>query len=195
MGKKRIIMGATGASGLPLLIKCLKEIKENAGFESYLIMSDSSKITLEQETDYSLKEVYALADYTFEPDEIGAEPASGTFETEGMLIAPCSMKTIAGIHCGYGDNLLMRAADVTIKEKRKLVLAPRETPLSPIHLKNLWELSMLPEIRIIPPMLSYYMKPESIEEMTSHIAAKLLEPFGIRTTGYQRWKGLDKIHR
>lgn len=124
------------------------------------------------------------------PGEIGAKPASGSFKTEGMLIVPCSMKTIAGIHSGYADNLILRAADVTVKEQRTLVLAARETPLSGIHLRNLYELSMLPGVRIIPPMLTFYHKPESIDDMVYHIAAKLLEPFGIEAKEYRRWNGL-----
>lgn len=107
-----------------------------------------------------------------------------------MVIVPCSMKTIAGIHSGYAENLLLRAADVTIKEQRPLVLAARETPLSPIHLRNLQELSMMPGVRIIPPMMTFYHCPESIDEMVYHLAAKLLEPFGIEAKEYRRWTGL-----
>lgn len=188
--KKRIIVGASGASGLPLLIQCLKLIRESAQFESYLIMSEGAKLTLQHECSCSLDEVYALADHTFEPAEIGAQPASGSFRTEGMLIVPCSMKTLAGIHSGYADNLLLRAADVTLKEHRTLVLAARESPLSSIHLRNLYELSMMQGVRIIPPMLTYYIRPESVDEMTAHSAAKLVEPFGIEAPGYRRWEGL-----
>ena len=188
--KKRIIIGATGASGLPILIQCLKLIREQEDFESYLIMTDSAKLTLEHETKIRVEEVEKLADHVFDPGEIGAGPASGSFRTEGMLIVPCSMKTIAGIHSGYADNLVLRAADVTIKEQRPLVLAARETPLSAIHLRNLQELAMIPGVRIIPPMMTFYHMPESIEEMTYHIAAKLLEPFGIEAKEYRRWSGL-----
>lgn len=122
--------------------------------------------------------------------DIGAGPASGSFRTEGMLIVPCSMKTVAGIHSGYADNLILRAADVTIKEQRTLVLAARETPLSAIHLRNLSELATIPGVRIIPPMMTFYHQPENIEEMTYHIAAKLVEPFGIEAREYRRWTGL-----
>ena len=131
-----------------------------------------------------------LADHVLKPEEIGAGPASGSFRTAGMVIVPCSMKTIAGIHSGYAENLLLRAADVTIKEQRPLVLAARETPLSPIHLRNLQELSMMPGVRIIPPMMTFYYCPESIDEMVYHLAAKLLEPFGIEAKEYRRWTGL-----
>lgn len=187
--KKRIIVGATGASGQPILIQCLKLIQEAQEFESYLIMTDSARLTLEQETSWSVEEVEALADYVLDAKNIGTGPASGSFQTEGMLIVPCSMKTIAGIHSGYADNLVLRAADVTLKEQRPLVLAARETPLSAIHLRNLGELAMILGVRIIPPMMTFYHKPENIDEMIYHIAAKLVEPFGIEVKEYRRWNG------
>lgn len=188
--KKRLIVAATGASGGPLLIQCLKLIREDGQFEACLIMSEGAKLTLAHETGKSAKELSALADETCDFMEIGAKPASGSYKTEGMLIVPCSMKTLAGIHAGYADNLILRAADVTLKEQRTLVLAARETPLSAIHLRNMHELAMIPGVRIIPPMLTYYIKPESVEEMTCHIAAKLVEPFGIEAPEYKRWEGL-----
>lgn len=188
--KKRIIVAATGASGMPILIKCLELIREQERFESWLIMSDSAALTLSHESGLSVADVEKLADVILKPEEIGAGPASGSFQTEGMLIVPCSMKTIAGIHSGYGENLILRAADVTIKEQRKLVLAARETPLSGIHLRNLHELSQLPGVRIIPPMMTFYHMPETVDEMVYHVAAKLVEPFGIEAKEYRRWNGL-----
>ena len=135
--KKRIIVGATGASGLPLLVKCLEIIRENPDFESYLIMSSSAELTLRQETELEPEDVKRLADHVCAPGEIGAKPASGSFKTEGMLIVPCSMKTIAGSTVAYADNLILACrADVTVKEQRTLVLAARETPLSGIHLRK-----------------------------------------------------------
>lgn len=188
--KKRIIVGATGASGMPVLAACLKLIREDDAFESYLILSESAKITLLHETEYTAEEIGALADHVLSPLEIGAPPASGSFRTEGMLVVPCSMKTVAGICGGYADNLILRAADVTVKEQRTLVLAARETPLSTIHLRNLTELSRMPGVRVIPPMMTFYHKPESIGDMVYHIAAKLVEPFGIEAEQYRRWRGL-----
>ena len=188
--KKRIIVAATGASGSPLLIQCLKLIREDERFESYLIMSEGAKLTLGYETEKTVEEICTLADEAFGFMEIGAKPASGSFKTEGMLIVPCSMKTLAGIHGGYADNLILRAADVTLKEQRTMVLAARETPLSAIHLRNMHELSMIPGVRIIPPMLTYYIRPDSVEEMTYHIAAKLVEPFGIEAPDYKHWEGI-----
>ena len=191
MEKKRIIIGATGASGMPLLKRCLEIIKADGNFESYLILSKSAEITIEHEMKIKIDEIKKLADYVLSQENIGAGPASGSFKNEGMLIVPCSMKTAAGIYSGYTDNLILRSADVAIKEQRKLVLAVRESPLSQIHLRNLYELSKIPNVRIIPPMLTFYHMPESIDDMVNHIAAKLLEPFGIEMEGYRRWKGLN----
>lgn len=188
--KKRIIVGATGASGSTLLIRCLQLIGEAPGFESWLVMSSSARLTMEEEMEMPFSEAEKLADHVLEPGAIGAGPASGSFRTEGMLIVPCSMKTAAGICSGYADNLILRAADVTIKEQRTLVLAARETPLSVIHLRNLSTLAGIPGVRVIPPMMTFYDHPENIDDMVSHIAAKLLEPFGIETTSYRRWEGV-----
>lgn len=188
--KKRIVVAATGASGMPLLIKCLELIREAPDYESYLILSDSAKLTLSHETRLSAQEVEEMAGFVLHPSDIGAGPASGSFKTEGMLIVPCSMKTVAGIHSGYAQNLILRAADVTIKEQRKLILAARETPLSGIHLRNLSELAMLPGVRIVPPMMTFYHMPETIDEMVYHVAAKLVEPFGIEAKEYRRWNGI-----
>ncbi len=190
--KKRIIVGATGASGIPILTKCLELIKENPDFETYLIMSESARLTMEQEAGQDVLEIANFADNILDIADIGAGPASGSFQSEGMLIVPCSMKTAAGIHCGYTDNLILRAADVTLKEQRTLVLAARETPLSSIHLRNLYELSLIPGVRIIPPMMTFYHKPENLDEMIYHIAAKLIEPFGIEAKEYRRWNGLSQ---
>lgn len=187
---KRIIVGATGASGFPILKKCLEIARTAPDFETWLIMSDSGKMTLKHELNCEVSKIEELADHVLDPGEIGALPASGSFRTEGMLIVPCTMKTVAGICAGYADNLILRAADVTIKEQRTLVLAARETPLSSIHLRNLYELSRIPGVRIIPPMLTFYHKPQSIDDMVYHTAAKLLEPFGIEAKEYRRWKGL-----
>ena len=153
-------------------------------------MSDSAVLTLRQETGSTPEDLAPLVDAVYGPGEVGAPPASGSWPAAGMLVVPCSMKTAAGICAGYADNLLLRAADVTIKEHRPLVLAARETPMSAIHLRNLHELAMLPTVRIIPPMLTFYHKPETIDEMVYHIAAKLVEPFGVEAKEYRRWQGL-----
>ena len=189
MDRDAIVVGASGASGMPLLIQCLKLIRA-AGRSAVLIMSDSAALTLRQETGLAPEQLAPLVDTVYRPGEIGAPPASGPWPAAGMLVVPCSMKTAAGICAGYADNLLLRAADVTIKEHRPLVLAARETPMSAIHLRNLHELALLPTVRIIPPMLTFYHKPETIDEMVYHIAAKLVEPFGVEAKEYRRWQGM-----
>lgn len=187
--KKRIVVGASGASGIPLLEATLKLIQESNQYESFLILSDSAKVTIKKESDCSTEELKALADQVLDINNMSAPPASGTFQCEGMIIVPCSMKTLAGIVSGYSDNLLLRVADVTIKEKRKLVLSTRESPLSTIHLRNMYELSNMRDVYIVPPMLTYYHLPKTVEDMTYHMAAKLVEPFGIEAKEYRRWNG------
>ena len=184
--KKRLVVGISGASGAILGIELLKILKENPEWETHLVISRGAEATILQETTYKVEEVGALADKVYSIKDIEASIASGTFKTEGMIILPCSMKTLAGVASGYSDNLLLRAADVTIKEKRKLILAARETPLSTIHLRNMLILSELGAY-IIPPMVTYYNKPDNIEDMNHHIVAKILDKFDIEVDGFKRW--------
>lgn len=186
MAEKRLIVGVSGASGAPLAVALLKALKQT-DIQSHVIVTHGGELTLQQEC--GLDSLTGLADMLYENHDIGAGPASGSFKTMGMIVIPCSMKTAAGIHSGYSDNLLLRAADVTLKERRKLVLVTRETPFSTIHLRNLYELSQMGAV-ILPPMLSYYHKPQSIEEMTHHIVCKVLDQFGIDTPDYRRWEGM-----
>ncbi len=187
----KIIVGATGASGITILVKCLELIREAKGYSAELIMSRSAELTAEYELGgiENLHQIKELADKVYPVENIAAAPSSGSYQTGGMLIVPCSMKTIAGINSGYSDNLILRAADVTVKEQRKLVLMARESPLSQIHLRNLYELSKIQGVQIIPPMMTFYNNPKGIEDMTYHIASKLLEPFGIEAPLYSRWNG------
>ena len=184
--KKRLIVGMSGASGAILGIELLKVLKKNPEWETHLVISRGAEETILQETDYKVEEVGALADKVYSNKDIGASIASGTFKTDGMIIIPCSMKTLAGISSGYSDSLLLRAADVIIKEKRKLILVPRETPLSTIHLRNMLTLSELGAY-IIPPMITYYNKPANIEDMNRHIVAKILDKFDIEVERFKRW--------
>lgn len=175
---KRLVIAMTGASGAQLGIDLLKTMKDMSGWETHLIISKSAEKTIELETDKTLNEVEQLAVKVYSMDDIGASIASGTFKTNGMVIIPCSMKTLAGIATGYSDNLILRAADVTIKERRSLVLVARESPLSPIHLKNMLELANLGAV-ILPPMMTFYNQPEGMEDMTKHVIGKALNVFGI----------------
>lgn len=184
---KRLIIGISGASGAPIAVALLKALSETE-YETQLIISPGGEQTILAETDYSVEEVCGLADVVYTHTNIGAAIASGSYQTEGMLVVPCSMKTIAGIHSGYSENLLLRAADVTIKERRRLVLVARECPLSAIHLRNMYELSRM-GVEILPPVLSYYNKPQSLEDATNHIVGKILDRFGIAFTPFQRWEG------
>lgn len=184
--KKRLVIGMSGASGALLGIQMLEILKENPNWESYLVISKGAEETIKQETEYRIEDVIKLADNAYSIKDIGASIASGTFKTEGMVIVPCSMKTVAGIACGYSDNLLLRAADVTIKEKRNLVLVARESPLSTIHLRNMLTLSELGAI-IIPPMITYYNKPNNLNDLNIHIIGKVLDRFGIEVNGFNRW--------
>lgn len=185
---KRILVGISGASGAPIAIRLLQRLKENSDVETHLIMSDSACLTIEQETEYSVQQVQSLADVVYDIKKIGARPASGSFQIDEMIIVPCSMKTVAGIAGGYSDNLLLRSADVMLKEGRPLFLVARESPLSMIHLRNLHELSMM-GVRIIPPMVSYYQGYKTIEEWTNNFVERLLDKMEIQNN-VKAWDGM-----
>lgn len=185
---KKILVGISGASGAPIAIRLLQRLKESYDVETHLILSDSACLTIEQETEYSVQQVKSLADIVYDIREIGARPASGSFQIDEMIIVPCSMKTVAGIAGGYSDNLLLRAADVMLKEGRPLFLVARESPLSPIHLRNLQELAMI-GVRIIPPMVSYYQGYKTIEEWTNNFVERLLEKLEIQNN-VKAWDGM-----
>ena len=170
--KKRLVIGMSGASGAPLAVELLRQMKKQEAW------------------DLTCKQIEELATYVYDNHNIGATIASGSFRADGMIVIPCSMKTVAGIASGYSENLLLRAADVTIKEGRKLVLVPRECPLSQIHLRNMYELSRMGVV-MIPPMLSYYNRPETVEECTRHIVGKVLDQFDIEGEEYRRWQGMQ----
>lgn len=185
MDQNRLVIGISGASGIPIAVEILRQLR-GAKVQTHLVYTRGAEMTLRQETKLSTEELNAMADVVYDNQNIGAAIASGTFKTAGMIVVPCSMKTVAGIVSGYSDNLLLRAADVAIKERRKLVLVARETPLSTIHLRNLYEMSRLGVV-VIPPMLSYYNHPDSVEACTAHIAGKVLEQFGIEGEHFCRW--------
>ena len=185
---KRILVGISGASGAPIAIQLLQRLNVNPDVETHLIMSDSACLTIEQETEYSVQQVQSLADVVYDIKKIGARPASGSFQIDEMIIVPCSMKTVAGIAGGYSDNLLLRSADVMLKEGRPLFLVARESPLSMIHLRNLHELSMM-GVRIIPPMVSYYQGYKTIEEWTNNFVERLLDKMEIQNN-VKAWDGM-----
>lgn len=186
--KRRLLIGMSGASGAPLGVELLKQLQKKKNVETHLIITRGAEMTLLQETDLSIDGVKDLADVFYENDCIGAGPASGSFHMEGMIIVPCSMKTVAGIVSGYSDNLLLRAADVTLKERRKLVLVARESPFSTIHLRNMYEISQMGGI-VMPPIMTYYRRPGSVEECTLHMVDRILRQFGLGEDAYE-WEGM-----
>ena len=185
MATERIVVGISGASGAPLAIKLLKALKQT-NYETHLIVTSGGWRTIEEETSLRAEDIFSLADTVYDVEDMGAPPASGSWRSSGMIVIPCSMKTLAGIHSGYSDNLLLRAADVTLKEHRKLVLIPRECPMNPIHLRNQYELSMIGAV-ILPPVFSYYNHPKSIQDMEHHLIGKILDQFGTEYTAFRRW--------
>lgn len=187
---KRLIVGVSGASGAPLAVELLRQLRDNhPEVETHLIVTRGGEMTLRQETGMTLEELKALASVWHDNGSIGASVASGSFRTMGMAVVPCSMKTVAGIVSGYSDNLLLRAADVCMKERRRLVLAARESPLSTVHLRNLYEASKLGAV-IVPPMLTYYDHPASLADCTRHTADRILAQFGLDGDSYE-WEGMD----
>jgi len=186
----RIIVGISGASGVSLSLELLRRLREYTDAEIHLIITDGGAKTLAYETGIDLSALASdsYADKIYRSDEIGEAPASGSFDALGMVIVPCSMKTLAGIASGYCDNLLLRAADVTIKERRKLILVPRECPFSTIHLRNMTTTSELGAV-IMPPVPAYYNKPHSIDDINRHIAGKILQHLGITQDLVIKWRG------
>jgi polyprenyl P-hydroxybenzoate/phenylacrylic acid decarboxylase-like protein len=185
-GPKRLVVGISGASGAILGIELLQAMRAFPEWETHLVISNGGRRTIAYETDWKLQAVAALATRCHPIEDVGALIASGTFKTSGMVVVPCSMKTVAGVASGYSDNLLLRAADVTLKERRRLVLVARESPLGPVHLRNLRTASELGAV-ILPPMLTFYTRPASIEDMTRHIVGKILDVFDLELPGFRRW--------
>ncbi|MFH9002190.1 non-oxidative hydroxyarylic acid decarboxylases subunit B [Streptomyces afghaniensis] len=185
----RLIVGMTGATGAAFGVRLLENLRELPGVETHLVLSRWARTTIELETGLSVAEVSALADVTHPPEDQGATISSGSFTTDGMVIVPCSMKTLAGIRAGYADGLVGRAADVVLKERRKLVLVPRETPLSEIHLENMLALARL-GVQMVPPMPAFYNHPASVDDIVDHITARILDQFELPAPAAKRWEGM-----
>lgn len=185
----RLIVGMTGATGAPLGVALLQALRQMPDVETHLVLSKWAKTTIELETPYSVHDVSALADYCHHPADLAASISSGSFRTDGMVVIPCSMKTLAGIRAGYADGLVGRAADVVLKEGRKLVLVPREMPLSTIHLENMLALSRM-GVAMVPPMPAFYNHPQTVDDITQHIVARVLDQFGLEHPNARRWQGL-----
>src|SRR5437667_7165343 len=186
----RIIVGITGATGTVFGVRALQVLKDS-GVETHLVVSKWGARTLLHETPFTLDYVKSLASCTYGDTDQGAAISSGSFITDGMLVAPCSTRTLAAIANGQGDNLIHRSADVILKERRKLVLMVREAPLSDIHLENMLKLSRMGVV-ITPPVPAFYNHPQSLDDIVNHIVMRVLDQFGIHTDAMSRWDGLMK---
>jgi phenylacrylic acid decarboxylase len=180
-------VGITGATGVVLAIRIL-QILRTLDIETHLVMSKWAVATMKYETPLSELEVRSLATHNYTAKDLSAPISSGSFQHDGMIVVPCSMKTLAAIRIGYSDDLITRAADVTLKEDRTLLLAVRETPLSDIHLDNMLFLRRAGAI-IFPPVPAFYTRPESLEEMIDQSVGRMLDSFHISTDGFERWDG------
>ena len=188
---KRLIVGISGASGVVYGVRLLEVLARTPGWETDLVMSPSAVITLSQELDMQRSQVEALATRVHNIRDIGASIASGSTRSAGMVIAPCSMRTLAGVAHGLGDNLLTRAADVVLKERRRLVLLARETPLNLAHLRNMVAVTEMGAI-VCPPVPAFYTRPQSIEQLVDHTVGRTLDLFDIPHDGLlTRWGGMN----
>jgi flavin prenyltransferase len=187
---KRIIVGISGASGAILAIRILQVLREVEEIETHLVISPAGRRTVALETDFSVEQVESIADYVYKPGDIAASISSGSFRTAGMIVAPCSIKTLSAIAASYADNLLVRAADVTLKERRPLVLMVRETPLHLGHLRLLVQVAEIGAL-VMPPMPAFYHCPATLEEMIDQMVNRALDLLGVELPQdlFQRWEG------
>ena len=183
----RLIVGITGATGVIYGVRLLERLRD-AGVETHLVISRWGARTLAHETPYSREQVEALAHTIYAPGDMGAAISSGSFQTAGMVIVPCSAKTLAAIAHGFGDGLIHRAADVVLKERRKLLLSVREAPLSDIHLENMLKLSRMGSV-VLPPMPAFYNHPRTVDDVVEHTVSRVLDQFGLDVSGVERWSG------
>ncbi|MED4073534.1 non-oxidative hydroxyarylic acid decarboxylases subunit B [Priestia endophytica] len=189
----KIIVGITGATGAILGIRILQLLR-NTEVETHLVMSSWARATIQHETSYSARDVEELADYSYSYNDQAARISSGSFRVDGMIVAPCSMKTLATIRMGIADNLITRSADVMLKERKKLLLMTRETPLNTIHLENMTALSKMGTI-IFPPMPAFYNHPQTIDDIIDHLAYRALDQFEIAFEEAKRWDGMKNSRK
>lgn len=186
---RRIVVAITGATGATYGVQLLKRLQASAGIESHLVISDAATLTLHQELGLGRREVEALAHVVHRNRDIGASIASGSFQVDGMVIAPCSMKTLAAVAHGFSDNLVTRAADVILKERRRLVLMVRETPFNLAHLRNMTAVTEMGGI-IFPPLPGFYHRPATIADMVEHTVDRVVDLLGIENAQAARWGGM-----
>ncbi|OGA10061.1 MAG: 3-octaprenyl-4-hydroxybenzoate carboxy-lyase [Betaproteobacteria bacterium RIFCSPHIGHO2_12_FULL_69_13] len=186
---KRLIVGITGATGALYGVRLLERLRALRGWESHLVLSDAGVLNAWQELGVKRRDIEKLADVAYHPKDIGAAIASGSFLTEGMVIAPCSMKTLAAVAHAHADDLVSRAADVVLKERRRLVLLPREAPLNLAHLRNMVAVTEMGGI-VFPPVPAFYQRPKTIDDLVEHTVARVLDLFGVRSPKLRRWAGM-----
>ena len=186
---RRIVVAITGATGAVYGVRLLQRLGACPGVETHLVVSDAAALTLHQEVGLQKRDVEALAHVVHRNREIGASIASGSFQTDGMVIAPCSMKTLAAVAHGLSDNLIARAADVFLKERRRLILMVRETPFNLAHLRNMTAVTEMGGI-VFPPLPSFYNLPASIDEMVDHTVARVMDLLGVDNSLAPRWAGM-----
>jgi 4-hydroxy-3-polyprenylbenzoate decarboxylase len=186
---RRIIVAITGATGAVYGVRLLQRLSATPGVETHLVISDAAALTLHQEVGMQKRDVEALAHVVHKNREIGASVASGSFHTDGMVIAPCSMKTLAAVAHGLSDNLIARAADVVLKERRRLILMVRETPFNLAHLRNMTAVTEMGGI-VFPPVPGFYQRPATIDDMVDHTVARVLDLLGIEHTLAPEWPGM-----
>lgn len=186
---KRLIVGITGATGAVYGIRLLQTLKKMKGWESHLVLSDAGVLNAWHELRLKRKDIERLASVAYHPKDIAATIASGSFLTAGMVIAPCSMKTLAAVAHAHADDLVSRAADVVLKERRRLVLLPRETPLNLAHLRNMVAVTEMGAI-VFPPVPAFYSRPESLDDLVAHTVGRVLDLFGVHSVKLKRWAGL-----
>lgn len=190
--RRRLIVAITGASGAIYGVRILQELRRHPEWESHLVMSSSGALTAAQELSMKRSEIERLADVVHSVKDIGASISSGSFATDGMVIAPCSMKTLASVALGMADNLVSRAADVALKERRRVVLLARETPLNLAHLRNMTLATEMGAI-VFPPVPAFYAMPASLDDMIDHTVGRVLDLFDVPHQGLvRRWEGLRK---
>ncbi len=186
MSRLRLVIGISGASGTVYAIRLLQVLRGFDSIETYVTMTKVAEDILIRETGLTRAAVEVLAGNYYDSDEMAAPIASGSFKTDGMVIIPCSMKTLSGIALGFSDNLLLRSADVTLKEGRRLIVVPRETPLNPIHIENMLKLARL-GVTVLPAMPAFYHRPTTVEGLVDFVVGKVLDQLGIEHSLYTRW--------
>lgn len=191
---KRVIVAMTGATGASYGVRLLQVLCETPNIEIHLVVSDAGLLNLQQELDMNRRQLEALAHVAHHVHDVGATIASGSFQSDGMVVAPCSMRTLAAVAHGLSDNLISRAADVMLKERRRLILMVRETPLNLAHLRNMTSVTEMGGI-IYPPLPAFYHRPQTIADMIDHTISRVIDLLGIPHTQTPRWNGLEAANR